>query len=492
MDFKKAKPTSTRAAKGTPQGGQISFEVGLIEESNDRVRAPNALNSLFVVLIGMIVVLAPIPLGSNRPLPWAFWAVVAGAFGTLFFTSLFLRHKDRPLRFTSFWKILALACVAPLFALVQLLPIGGGLGLVPEGLATPHLTLSAPVTLFGVVRLCTYLIVFILTLEVCSRELRVRQLARIIFFGATAHAIYGLVALKLFGDIHFWGEKTSYLGFATGTFINRNSFATFLGMGAVTGLVLIFDRGTHRRQRRPDADSWFTPYAIETGIYWTCFGILFATVLLTGSRMGLAATLVAVLLSALMMRVKSARVSSQAAVTARSAFAMVAGGLFLGALFVVFGGEVGERAILTEQSAEGRLALYAQVVDLIASRPLTGYGLDSFALAFPLIHDASVPSGVTWDLAHNSYLTLWVELGLIAGSAPLIALAWIVWRLLREVRSRNLYITGPVTALGVITLGGIHSLADFSLEMEANALFFVVIVAMGLSQTGRDRREDTR
>jgi len=50
------------------------------------------------------------------------------------------------------------------------------------------------------------------------------------------HALLAMVFLILLGDCGILGGMTAYLGAATGSFINKNSFATFLGMGLIIGL----------------------------------------------------------------------------------------------------------------------------------------------------------------------------------------------------------------------------------------------------------------
>ncbi|MNL66556.1 hypothetical protein D3C87_1910430 [compost metagenome] len=87
-----------------------------------------------------------------------------------------------------------------------------------------------------------------------------------------------------------------------------------------------------------------------------------------------------------------------------------------------------------------------------------------------------------WDKAHNSYLTLLSELGLVAGLLIPLMLLTIGWMLARapggSARERL-----PVTvALGVLAVGASHSLVDFSLEIQAVTLWFVALLACGLAQ----------
>ena len=152
-------------------------------------------------------------------------------------------------------------------------------------------------------------------------------------------------------------------------------------------------------------------------------------------------------------------------------------GLAVALGLLVYGQGLLERLGSVENAADIRMELYGQVIQMIASRPYLGYGGGAFELAYPLFHTPPVSPDLVWDRAHNTYLTLWAELGLIAGSIPILLLLLAGWRIaigLRQVRSDW---TAKVAALGVLTAGALHSLVDFSLEIEAVTFAFVAIVA---------------
>ena len=129
------------------------------------------------------------------------------------------------------------------------------------------------------------------------------------------------------------------------------------------------------------------------------------------------------------------------------------------------------------------MELYRQVLGMIADRPLTGWGLDCFPLAFELAHSPPVSSGLVWDHAHNSYLALWSEMGLIAGSAPMLGLFLIALRLWTTVR-RSAPRPRPLAAaaLGLIAAEAVHGLGDFSLEITGNLYLFLAALALGLAE----------
>ena len=158
---------------------------------------------------------------------------------------------------------------------------------------------------------------------------------------------------------------------------------------------------------------------------------------------------------------------------------------------VLFGSGTLDRLGSVEQSFDVRLALYSQVIEMIASRPLLGFGGGSFEAAFPLFHALPVSPDLVWNKTHSTYLALWVEYGVIFGSIPLLVVLGIGLRCIQLVIRRKSDWVLPLASLGIIVTAALHSLVDFSLEMEANALFFTALLALGLAgvtQYGRRQK----
>nr|WP_321507176.1 O-antigen ligase family protein [uncultured Celeribacter sp.] len=443
------------------------------------------LNRVFLWLIAAMLFLAPFPAGSHRPIAWMIWSANLALMAAVYFLLRAKGAQLSPLRSQRFAPLICVALLMPAFATLQMLPLGDlfagsntttGLyralfgTLIPEGRQPASLSLNAPATGLGILRLGGLLCLFILVLETCSAPIRTLRLMRLIYFGMCLQALWAMIALRLLGDIALFGEKTAYLGWATGGFVNRNSFATYLGMALILGSALML-RKLHRQSHNARSDE-----LTQTGLHLASLLLLSTTLLATGSRMGIGATVVGLIV--LFLCDAQTRPRRQR----RWVLTLLAAGIILGGIALALSANTGERLLFLEQDLATRLALYAQVFDLIQSRPWTGYGLDCFSIAFPLRHTEPVSAATVWDMAHNSYLTLWAELGVIAGSAPLIALTWAAWRLIKQQRGAARFHAAPVAALAVMAQCAVHSTVDFSLEIEANTLLFVAIVALGLGR----------
>lgn len=484
MDFKTLKPsrivTETPPEDRSTAGVEsLAFEVTYVKERKTSSRRPSRLNSLTLGFLGLVIVLAPLPFESHRPLPWTLWAALAGLVTLIYFATRLVQGEWRKMRWHRQASVILIALLLPIGALLQLLPAGSlSTGVVPPALASPHITLNQANSSIAILRLFTYLGVFILTLEVCTRPSRVRQLMHWILFGAAAHALLAMVLLRMLGDTGLFAEKAYYSGWATGAFINRNSFATYLGIGLVCGIALFHTpNSAASRSKRSVAFDPLSSKAFYNLVYCLCIGLILIVLLASGSRMGLAASLLAALFVALPMWRQATSGFAQWGVIG---FVLLACSLAV----ILFGNDFVDRVLIVDSDLENRNDIYRQVYDLIWTRPFVGYGLDSFPLLFPLVHETSVNPSFTYDLAHNTYLTLWVEMGLIFGSAPMVALLLVAAKLIFGKKNASGGISGVRFAIATLVLCAVHSTVDFSLEKEANVLLFVIVMGLGLSQVG--------
>jgi O-antigen ligase len=330
-------------------------------------------------------------------------------------------------------------------------------------------------TLLQLLQLLSYGLFFFLMLQAAANRARARRIGLALFFIVTAHALYGLAALVLFGDTLLFFEKWAYPGFATGGFVNRNSFATFLAFGLVLGTIFFL-----REQLGRGHDS-------KALIYLALSGLILAALLATGSRMGLFAGLVGAACAALMAIQKAAEAKARRKLLLLAALPLAAALL----VAIIFGTGTLDRLGSLENDANVRGDLYAQVLSMIAARPWLGYGGGAFEFAYPLFHQWPVSPDLVWDKAHSTYLALWAELGVVAGSLPLLIVAVFTLQALRLYAARSADWAAPAIAVAVVAVAAVHSLVDFSLEIEANAFLFLAILALAIARPKPVQRPET-
>jgi O-antigen ligase len=428
-----------------------------------RGNANDRLGGVLLLLIG----LSPLPLGSNRPAFWAAWGVVLGVIGLWYFLSLRARGSAPRIGPWRLPEIAILFLVLLLFVAVQVLPLGGlgysPIQALPRGLqlSASSISLDPATTSLTLLQFASYGLLALLFLQVGYRNSRADRVLNAIFVIIVA---YGLLGIVLQGELRALLGIPGAESIATGPFVNRNSYATYLAFGLAIGVALAIGQLEQGESRSKRHRRVATLALIGAGLF-----VIGAALVATQSRMGFVAGLAGAL-SVTLLALAGRRLGT---------------GIWLGILAALLLGTIGmlalngggllERVGSLETAGDVRVDLYRQVWQMILSSPLVGYGGGTFEGAFPLFHQLPVSPDVVWNKAHSTYFALWAEFGLIFGSLPLIIVTAAAIRLLAASPS------GPrLAAIGVIVVAAVHSSVDFSLEIEAVAFVFVAIVFLAI------------
>ncbi|MGO8388838.1 1,4-beta-xylanase, partial [Rhizobium johnstonii] len=80
---------------------------------------------------------------------------------------------------------------------------------------------------------------FLTGLLLCDTDQRARKVLTGLWLTAGIIAVFGLLQFLLFPNILIVVEKRAYLDSLTAVFVNRNTAATFLGLGTLLMLTLV-------------------------------------------------------------------------------------------------------------------------------------------------------------------------------------------------------------------------------------------------------------
>lgn len=452
------------------------------------------LNNWTAGVVAATVLLTPVALGGNRPAIWALSALLLFAWATIYFGRLGFAAASPRASASRYGFITGLFWAMAAYMIVQILPIADLLPrswLTLPGGADPgmRISLTPGETALALLRWLAYGMLFYLCLQVAANSARSAVFLKILFWIVVAHALYGLLLFFEFDDAILFTDKWAYRGSATGGFVNRNSYATFLAIGAAVGATLVgnllfMPRSDGRRRR------WVDLIEGGGGIVYILVGCLAiaATLALTTSRMGFFAALCGAL-SAFLLSAWQGRKRFGAG---SLAIGLLAGFAALAVLAFLYGGILVERLGTVESSANIRADLYWQIWSMIADRPLLGFGGSSFEYAFPLYHEAPVSFDAVWDKTHSTYLALWMGYGVFFGTLPLLIVAWCLVRLFGLLRREGREDPAVAAAIGAIVVAAVHSTVDFSLEIQGVAYLFVAVVATGLGGLARRSRQRER
>ncbi len=133
-----------------------------------------------------------------------------------------------------------------------------------------------------------------------------------------------------------------------------------------------------------------------------------------------------------------------------------------------------------EMTADGRMQIWTEAIRLIGAYKWTGTGLGTFEQGlYPIRHLAP---DFTFDFAHNDYLQILAELGLIGGLLAIALALRVLWKpisVILESNSRHRALA--VGLVGALLAIGLHSLVDFNLYIPANALAVAWLAGLAVS-----------
>ena len=215
---------------------------------------------------------------------------------------------------------------------------------------------------------------------------------------------------------------------------------------------------------------------------WALAGVILAGIVFSFSRMGFIAALFSLfVMGALAFGARPVSWVASARKRQAGAVGMVAALLLTGFLFLPPDKLIlrfAQIASVEGLTAEGRIKLWAETIPLIKAYPVFGCGLGGYETAFSRFKVSGVL--VTDDFAHNDYLQLLAELGLVGFAVG----ATLAFSAVRMAVRRAVSCADPGTRCFAVACAGalaailLHSLVDFNLYIPANAMLLAWIAGM--------------
>lgn len=436
----------------------------------------------------VLLVWLPLPLGSNTDWAVGLLVLLVGSLGALW-ALVRLTDASAQARQARSLKaglpLLVLLLLAQGWVAVQWL---AGLS-VDNGETFAYLMLGL-----------AYCVLFLVVVSLFHTRKRLTLLLATLIVSGTLQGFWG--ALMTLSGVEWLlvVPKDSYLGVATGTFVNRNHLAGYLEMSLACGIGLLLAL----RDRRPF--SWKSMLELLMGPkarLRLALVIMVIALVMTRSRMGNAAFFASLLMvGGLFVLVEKQNRLRNCLILASLVVIDI---LVISQYFgldrlkdrllntrlhdVVVDGEV------VQQANEVRDDVFGYAIPLLKERPLTGQGAGSFEAVFPKYPGDDIR--LHFDHAHNDYLEFAIEYGVL-GMLPLAAFVLLaLWYGLRALwRRESVYRSGVGfgASMGIIALL-IHSASDFNLQIPANAATLVTLCAIAVlarSHTNLRRHRDTQ
>ncbi|MDO9103694.1 MAG: O-antigen ligase family protein [Methylovulum sp.] len=441
-----------------------------------------------------VTLLSPLPYGSNRPWSWSLCSLLVAILGIIWAIQFFAAKQKAPFfqQVKSISDVLVMFFIVIGWALIQAsIDFSGDLNhplwqMQNELLqsSSGSISLIPANTLTLLMRLLSYALVFWLALCFSQDIYKARRVFYGLMVAGLAYSAYGLI-MNL-GDFKMilWQERP-YAGDVTGTFINRNHFATFAGLTLLCTLALLSDSVTAASKYNIGGNlglqRFLEKLIVRSYFPLLVFFVIGTALILTHSRGGFLSSLfgLIVLLAAL-----NANKSS------RNIYVV-----WIFAVFIVVGGVVfyvSSEGLLDRLNAQGltdaaREEVYELTWNAILTNPWTGFGLGSFEEVFPLYKSLDVAGSITqpslWDYAHNTYLESIFELGFPAALALFYCFLRLAGICVKGLLIRKRDWIYPATGLAATCLIAAHASVDFSMQVPAVPYTYALLMGAACAQS---------
>ncbi len=324
------------------------------------------------------------------------------------------------------------------------------------------------------------LVSFIIARNFVATRERVGSLASFLVFYGLAMSVFALIQHFAWDGRFYWLRPTDQ-GTVFGPFVNRNHYAGYIEMLAPIPVALIITRGVSR-------ESW--------ALYGFAAAIMGISVIVTLSRGGT----ISLISGMVFLAIASARLNKRnegktvtdakapakrhfssfkrVGVVAFISIAVLAGVIWIGAEAVL------NRAVETlntvrksETQILSRTGIWKDTWAMIRANPVMGVGIGAYEAVYPMYGRGDGTMIV--DYAHNDYLQVLSDTGIIGGFVALCFLGLIFRAIRRGAENNDPLLRGAALGGGASIFSIlVHSLFDFNLQIPSNALLFLVLAAV--------------
>jgi O-antigen ligase len=324
---------------------------------------------------------------------------------------------------------------------------------------------------------------FLVVRKLCTKKKTLKRIVFIMIGIGLLEAAYGLIQALVPSMGVLWVDYIQdYMGTARGTFINRNSYAAFIGMiwPLALGITLAMTGRVHSFKELLGSDRLNRQALMALGIIVFLLALIF-----TRSRAGIVSGLVGFLAFSIMARTGIKAKALQTRV--------LFGGIIV--LICIYTMTIGVEPIMQRFFSLGsdsgsRMDIWRDSLPIIKDYPL-GIGLGNYENVFQ-IYNQSFTSDKTVMHAHNDYLQFLIETGWIGFLALMSSFFIFLGKSVRRINKLDFKRDPLRFYLAVGAFSGLisiafHCLFDFNLQIPANCLYFVVLMAI-LSACTRTHR----
>lgn len=343
------------------------------------------------------------------------------------------------------------------------------------------LSLNQKATIQEFLRISSYALAFILTIQLLNNPIILRKTINMIIFLAVGIAFVAIIQEVSSPDKIFWFRSAPANAHPFGPWVNPNQFAGYIEMVSPLALALfLFYRPRVRLEEswREKVVSFFTQPESNRYFFYAFGSILLVlAVFVSLCRGGIISITLAGIVFLLLYRSKKMQ---------RGSLALL---LIICCAFLAiswFGWDIILREFNNGFDTAGnikdaRLTLWKDTIAIIKDYPLLGSGFGTFQDIYPQY--STLTDNLIYDHAHNDYLELFTDggfAGIFLAAWFVLAVLWHGWKKLKARRDQYAILVGIGAISGIVAML-IHSVTDFNMHNGAVGLYFFFLCGLLIS-----------
>jgi O-antigen ligase len=338
-----------------------------------------------------------------------------------------------------------------------------GLGVIAIVQCVFGLSVYPYLTKIELLKWASYSLLFFLTTESFQTEDHLRQFVWFLLSLGFVVSLFAIIQHFTFNGKLYWFVSLPSGAGPFGPFVDGDHFAGFVELTAPLGLALLLFRSRQREQ-------------VTLLLLFTIVPV--GALILSASRGGIIGLVLELVLLAFL---------SHAHQIGRKQLLGAVALALLAATFIVWLG-VSKAIQRFEQLAHGgisrelRVSIYQDTWRIFLDHPWVGTGLGTLVAVYP--RSASFYNGQTVDHAHNDYLELLADTGVVGGLIGLSFLGLLSWRGFASLQFAGSSLARAIIAGSLAACSGllVHSLMDFNLHIPANSLIFLLLSCIATAE----------
>jgi O-antigen ligase len=479
----------------------MNKSLGYRRQSNKTKINPQPNDKIF---IGLLVIGFILPWPHGGEIMWQYLIFCIGVFSlsaTYYLNSsntqyntnnnfLVLKNIKVPLVCLWAWLIFQLLQIVPLpLYLISNLSNVAEKNIIANNWQT--ISIAPHITLNEIIKHSSYVMVFILTLLLLNTKQRILNLANTLLFSSAIIGLYSLINYYTQGEYSIISSIPPWTApwekVAHGTFSYQNHYASFLTLTIPLGYGLLYANIKNETNQQTGSDNFAKIINLVmsiNGLYLLSLLIMIIALFKTASRGGNAIFIISITMTSLCILFQQKK--SKKEKVKKLGLGVIS--ILIISLIILTTGitdSLSERITSKGYAPNGRDLMHQTAFSIIQERPLVGTGAGTYPVLQHKYKASELGPSAMSKRAHNDYLELLSNQGIIGFSLLGISTLLLVFKLFKQLKKnrsnklKSLYGLQIASFCSVIAIL-LHSLADFNFHLPVNAVYFYFILALGL------------